>query len=67
MPILMLEFVYCVASIMILYAQRSLEIIQTEKFLNRTGNRTRCLQNGNKIVSQMLHTTNVGVLYYVSP
>src|SRR5450759_3796 len=41
MPPPMHEFVYCVASTMILYAQGSREIFQPEKSLERTGNRTR--------------------------
>src|SRR5450759_150315 len=41
------EFVYCVASTMIRYAQGSREIFQPEKFLDRTGNRTRRLRIGD--------------------
>ena len=43
------EFVYCVASTMILYAQGNREIFQPEKFLDRTGNRTRRLRIGNSV------------------
>src|SRR5450759_3443343 len=49
MPPPMHEFVYCVASTMILYAQGSREIFQPEKFLDRTGNRTRHLRIGNSV------------------
>src|SRR5450759_2144418 len=43
------EFVYCVASTIIHYAQGSREIFQPEKFLDRTGNRTRHLRIGNSV------------------
>src|SRR5450759_5418272 len=43
------EFVYCVASTKIHYAQGSREIFQPEKFLDRIGNRTRRLRIGNSV------------------
>src|SRR5450756_438028 len=43
------EFVYCVASTIILYAQGSRDIFQPEKFLDRTGNRTHRLWIGNSV------------------